>query len=187
MGDGFAIVSDFGESSLERPIAIAIALMRCVATSGTFAATVIAEGELADITGCYPAEVTTDLEDAHVVRLGAGLMTLSSVMGTAFIRAYRLNNDSPPGPFLMLSGHHRDRIPASLPVRPSKSRKGAHLLSIDWVRRDTALLTKIQKQAGLSAPTPGALVQAVRAYCVEYNFIREKWGVPLRELLGIDP
>ena len=37
MGDGFAIVSDFGEASLERPIAIAIALMRCVATTGASA------------------------------------------------------------------------------------------------------------------------------------------------------
>jgi hypothetical protein len=182
MGDGFAIVSDFGEPSLERPIAIAIALMRCVAK---FAAAAIAEGEFADITGCYPAEVTKDLEDAHVVRLGAGLMTLSSVMGSAFIRAYRLSKDL-PGPFLMLSEHHRDHIPASLPIRPYKSSKGAHLLSIDWVRSDTTTLTKIQKQARLSAPTPDALVQAVRNYAVEYNFVRQKWGAPLRELLDIE-
>ena len=51
MGDGFAIVSDFGEATLERPIAISIALMRHVGSTGMFATAAIAEGEFADITG----------------------------------------------------------------------------------------------------------------------------------------
>ena len=38
MGDGFAIVNDFGEASLERPLGIAAALMRHVASTGTFTA-----------------------------------------------------------------------------------------------------------------------------------------------------
>ena len=66
MGDGFAIVSEFREESLERPIAIAIALMRCVATTGAFAAAAIAEGEHADITGCYPREVTENTDNGIV-------------------------------------------------------------------------------------------------------------------------
>src|SRR5712691_3597868 len=36
-GDGFAIVSEFGEPSLERPVAIATALLRHVATTKLFA------------------------------------------------------------------------------------------------------------------------------------------------------
>lgn len=185
MGDGFAIVSDFGEPSLERPIAIAIALMRCVASTRTLAAAAIAEGELADITGCYPQEVTNGTDDAHVVMLGAGVMTLSSVMGTAFIRAYRLNNDAPPGPFLTVSECHRDRVPASLPVRATKSRKGAQVLSIDWVRAKTTLLTDIQGTADLKIPTPDELVHAIKDYCVQYEHIREKWGAHLCDLLDI--
>ncbi len=53
MGDGFAIVSDFEEASFERPLGIAAALMRHLASTGAFAAAV-SEGELSDITGCYP-------------------------------------------------------------------------------------------------------------------------------------
>ncbi len=118
MGDGFAIVSEFGEESLERPIAVAIALMRCVADTGTLAAAAIAEGDHADITACYPREVT-DSTNSGIVPLGRGLMTLSKVMGTAFIRAYRLHGD-PPGPFLTVAVNHRDRIPVGVTVRSTE-------------------------------------------------------------------
>ena len=57
MGDGFAILSDYGEPSLDRPIVIASALMKYLATSGTIAAAAIAEGDFADITGCYPDDI----------------------------------------------------------------------------------------------------------------------------------
>ena len=99
MGDGFAIVSDFGERSFERPLGIASALMRHLASTGTFAAAAVAEGEFSDITGCYPEEVMKACEDGHVVPLSAGLMTLSPVMGTAFIRAHSLHAHAPSGPF----------------------------------------------------------------------------------------
>ena len=59
MGDGFAIVSDFGEASLERPLSIAATLMSHVATTGMFAAAAVAEGKFSDITGCYPKESRT--------------------------------------------------------------------------------------------------------------------------------
>ena len=61
------------------------------------------------------------------------------------------------------------------------------LLSIDWMRSDTALLAKIQDRARLSTPTPNALVQAIQTYCTKYKVICEKWGNPLHELLDIDP
>ena len=184
MGDGFAIVSDFGEPQLERPIAIAIALMRCVAATGTFAAAAIAEGEFADITGCYPKEVTDDSCDAHVVSLGAELMTLSSVMGTAFIRAYRLNNLL-KGPLLVVSSCCRDRIPASLPVRTTESEKGTQLLSVDWIHDETISLPYIQQKAGLSIPTPDALVKALNNHCAQYESVGEKWS-HIRDLLDIE-
>ena len=41
MGDGFAIVSDFGEKSFERPLGIAAALMRHLASTGSFAAAAV--------------------------------------------------------------------------------------------------------------------------------------------------
>ena len=52
--------------------------------------------------GCYPEEVMKNSKDGHVVRLGGGLMTLSRVMGTAFIRAYHLHSHAPSGPFVIV-------------------------------------------------------------------------------------
>jgi hypothetical protein len=186
MGDGFAIVSAFGEPSLERPIAIAIALMRHVTASGAFAAAAIAEGEFSDITGCYPMEVTNGLDDAHVVRLGMGLMTLSSVMGTAFIRAYCLHNVAPSGPFLVLSETDHERVPDGIYLRPTKSKTTASLLSIDWVRARSSILNKIQTKAPLSDYTAETLVQRLIEYCMKYPYIRSKWKNSASSLLDID-
>ncbi len=186
MGDGFAIVSHFGEPSLERPIAIAIALMRHMATKRTFAAAAIAEGDHADITGCYPQEVRDCLNNGRTVRLGRGLMTLSSVMGTAFIRAYRLTIDAPSGPFLTLSERNHDRVPADLSVWVTESRKGAKLLSIDWIRAGPSLLSDMQAQAGLATPGSDKLVKDMKDYCTQYPDIKEKWGPLLCDLLAIN-
>ena len=184
MGDGFAIVSNFGECSLERPICIAIALMRHVAAStGKFTAATIAEGEFGAIQGCYPPEVMDCHRDGRV-RLGRGLMTLSTVMGTAFIRAYDLHNKS-SGPFLTLSDCYRSRIPEGLSVRATEDDMDTRLLSIDWGRAETSLLKKIQVQAGLMAPEPDELVQTIRNYCMQYPHIHEKWRIALNELLSI--
>ena len=186
MGDAFAIVSDFGEASFERPLGIASALMRHMASTGTFAAAAVAEGEFADVTGCYPEEVMKDCEDGHVVRLNAGLMTLSPVMGTAFIRAYRLHDKAPSGPFVIVSGVHEDRIPGSFEFRSAHGKGDCNLLSIDWLRAENPAIARIQGAASLRAPKVGELAQAIRSYCAEYPCVREKWSDNLRTLLSID-
>lgn len=186
MGDGFAIVSEFGEPSLERPIAIAIALMRHVATTGMFSAAAIAEGEFADIRGGYPREIMNNSDGDGAVSLGDGLMTLSDVMGTGFIRAYCLNNDALPGPFLTVASGNRVRLPGGLPVRATISRKDRPVLSIDWVRATTQLLSEIQQKANLKTPPPNELVQKIRDYCAQYISIRKKWSIHLFDLLDIE-
>ena len=181
MGDGFAIVSDFGEVSLERPVAIAIALMRHLASTDTFAVAAIAEGDHADIKGCYPREVTDDSHNGRV-RLGAGLMTLSCVMGTAFIRAYGLHSAAPSAPLLTVSGEHWHRVPEGAQIRVTSSGKGEPLCSIDWVRSDWGLLSDIQEKAGISAPSADALIGKIQDYCARYTAIRDSWGHHLRNL-----
>lgn len=181
MGDGFAIVSDFGEDTLERPITIAIALMRHVASTGMFATAAIEEGEFSDIIGCYPREVTNDL-DGNGVKLGEGLMTLSSVMGTAFIRAYKLHEKAPSGPFLVVpKDYNRIRI-ADLPVKTIKDTESS---SIDWVRPRMQTLSEIQAQACLVSPTSNELVQKIKEYCTYYSDIGKKWSRDLHALLDI--
>ena len=186
MGDGFSIVSDFGEPSFERPLGIASALMRHMASTGTFAAAAVAEGHFSDITGCYPEEVMRDSEDGHVVRLNAGLMTLSPVMGTAFIRAYRLHDEAPSGPFVIVSEDHEDRVPGGFEFRSVQGKGDGNLLSIDWMRAESPTVSRIQSAASLRAPKAGELAQAMRSYCTEYPSVRGKWSGNLRTLLSVD-
>ena len=187
MGDGFAIVSDFGEDTLERPIAISIALMRHVASTGMFATAAIAEGEFADITGCYPREVADDL-DGNTVKLGEGLMTLSSVMGTVFIRAYSLRErDDTSGPFLVVpNDYNRIRI-ADLPVKTiNENGQGTQSLSINWVRVSRVqALSDIQARACLVSPESNELVQKIIEYCTYYPEIGKRWRPHLHNLLDI--
>ena len=186
MGDGFAIVSDFGEASFERPLSITATLMRHMASTGMFAAAAIAEGDFSDITGCYPNEVTEDCEDGNTVCLGEGLMTLSSVMGTAFIRAYRLHGETPSGPYVALSTEHKDRIPPEFECRSARGRRGNALLSIDWMRADTPAVARIQDVASLQAPTVEELIQSIKSYCTKYPDTGCNWSDNLRDLLSVD-
>ena len=186
MGDGFAIVSDFGDASFERPLGIASVLMRHMASTGTFAAAAVAEGEFSDITGCYPKEVMKDSEDGQVVRLNAGLMTLSPVMGTAFIRAYRLNDAAPSGPFVIVSEEHGDRVPDGFECRSTEGKGDSKLISVDWMRVESPTVARIQGVASLQSPKADELVQAIRSYCTEYPTVRATWSGHLRTLLSVD-
>jgi len=109
LGDGFLVVSDFGEENLERAVTVAIALMQHVAASARLTKAAIAEGELSDIQGCYPKEVLNELEADHTVSLNMGLMTIFPVMGTALIRAVKVAELSPSGPLLLLEKSKADR------------------------------------------------------------------------------
>ena len=186
MGDGFAIVSDFGEASFERPLGIAAALMRHVASTGMFAAAAVAEGDFSDITGCYPEEVTKDCDDGNVVALGDGLMTLSTVMGTAFIRAYRLNGNAPPGPFVVVPAELENRIPPGYRSCSVGRETDYGLFSIDWMRAECQTVAWIQKEARLRAPKVEELIQAIKNYCAEYSHVREKWSGNLQSMLSVD-
>ena len=186
LGDGFAIVSEFGEASFERPLGIATTLMRHVASTGMFAAAAVAEGDFSDITGCYPNEVMKDCDDGNVVRLGEGLMTLSSVMGTAFIRAYGLNDDTPSGPFVVVSAEHERRIPSEFEFRSTQGKREKGLLSIDWLRAESPAVARMQDAASLGAPKVGELIQAIKGYCAQYPDVGDKWLGNLRNLLSVE-
>lgn len=191
MGDGFAIVSDFGEPSLDRPIAIASALMRYMASTGIFATAAIAEGaiakgDFADITGCSPSDIFLENDRNKGVDMGQGGMTLSSVMGTAFICAYGIENEAPSGPFLTIDEAQKDRIPDSVQCQVTSGRKGRSLCSIDWIRYDSDHLVHIRRTSRIYIPSPCKLRRNIKNYCKEYPHIRKKWHDNLRDLLDLE-
>ena len=122
----------------------------------------------------------------HVVRLGAGLMTLSPVMGTAFIRAYRLNDDTPSGPFMVESREHEDRIPSGFVYRSVRDKRKTSLISVDSIKTESPTVARIQDLAFLHTPKAGELVQMIRNYCAEYPCVGRSWSGNLRDFLSVD-
>jgi hypothetical protein len=163
-GDGFLIVSDFHEASLDRCVSIAVALMRHVAGRvGRLAGCSIAEGDLADITGCYPKEVVaSEGFQSGTIPLGMGLMTIFPVMGTALIRSCRISNTPLKGPLLLIDSTKCGRIPMGVSWEPIP-----HLgvASIDWVHMRSHTLERLQQNASLAAPSDRELEERLRNYC----------------------
>ncbi len=180
-GDGLAVVSEASEHSLERPIAIAVALMRHITTAGVFASAAIGEGDFAHIGGWHPKEL--EINDCGRILLGEGLMTLStSVMGTALLRAYELDSACPSGPFLMISENDRDRIPDGLDVRETTSK---NTLSINWLQTELAELSTICQKTDIDLHSAETIRQKMKDYCSQNIDIGDKWRDPLLELLDI--
>ena len=181
LGDGFVIVSDFNEESLERAITIGAAIMQHVANSGNLAKVAIAEGSLSDIQNCYPKEVLSELEGDHTVSLHMGLMTIFPVMGTALIRSFKLAKKSLSGPLLILEKSKSSRIPPHIQVQEIKDHD---LLSIDWVHFNTPLLKQIQSRAKLSMPDKEHLEKFITKYCIEHPLPRD-WINNTKKYLNI--
>lgn len=180
-GDGFLVVSDFHEESLERCATIAVALMRHVAASGRLARAAISEGELSDIQGCYPREVLDCLEGDHTVSLHMGLMTISPVMGTALIRAVGIDKIAPRGPLVAIHSAKAGRLGASVPHRAVP---GRDLASIDWVHMESEALAQLQHDASIAAPSPAELETLLRTYCDEHP-VPPEWRQSVNDLLGV--
>lgn len=180
-GDGFIVVSDFHESSLERCVTIATALMRHVAGTGRLARATISEGELSDIKGCYPKEVLDCLESEHTVSLEMGLMTIIPVMGTALIRAVKIDKVGPKGPLLLIESSKIGRLGSSASF--TSIDEGA-LMSIDWVHMETELLSKLQENAGLISKSPKELEAMLSRYCIDHK-VSDEWRTNVFSLLNV--
>lgn len=170
-GDGFLIISDFEEASLERCVTIAIALLRHVAVTGCFAKAAIIEGGMQGINGCYPEEVMRNTDDDSTVLMGEGLMTIVPVMGTALIRGVKLEKNSPKGPLLVIEKERIDRLPQGL----STSDAGEEVVSINWITYESNLLSDIQRRTGLKSPSKNEMEKSLRQYCKAHEKIPEEW------------
>lgn len=171
LGDGFIIVGEFGRDSVEVPIIIAIALMQRVLFSNGTAKAVIAEGDFADIQGCFPKCIRDVSTGDSCLCLGRGLMTTFPVMGTALIRAVNLAKISPAGSLLIIHESFRPRLPPEIiPVATGNP----NLLSIDWVHTKMKSLEQIQKMADLPLLGISALEFKLKEY-IKNNDLKDEW------------
>ena len=182
LGDGFLVHSEYHEVSLERCLVVAVALMRHVASNGCFARAAIAEGDMADIQGCYPDEVMQHCDGNHRIDFGEGIMLITPVMGSALVAAVGVDKRAPRGPLLTTEAKNVARLG---PAVATHAVDGGRLASIDWVHYDSAALTRVQTVAGLSSPSPDELESILAGYC-STEWLPEKWIAGVRNLLGVN-
>lgn len=168
-GDGFVIVSCFEEECLDRAIAISISLMRHVLASGGLAKASVSEGGFSDIKGCYPREVTDNERDG-CISVGAGLMTIIPVMGTALINAVSIDKRSPSGSLLTIDSSNKDRISAEFNM--NKIENG--LLSVNWIKGEQTLVNEISADSGLSMQSEIDRIASLQKYISE-NELKPNW------------
>jgi hypothetical protein len=168
-GDGFVIVSCFEEKSLDRPTAIAVSLMRHVLAAGGLAKASISEGGFSDIKGCYPRSIT-DQENDGSVPMGAGLMTLIPVMGTALINAVSVDKRSPSGSLLTIDSGNAGRLSECFEKREIEN----GLVSINWLRGDQSLVSDISGAAKLSNPPEIERESMLKKYIMD-NKLEPSW------------
>jgi len=181
IGDGFIIVSDFPEETLDRPVAIALALLRHVAYSGRYAKVTIAEGEFADIQSCYPSSIMEAAGSDKSVSLGAGIMTIFPVMGTALIRAISVAKKCPSGPLFAISAVNKKRLPDGLIMHEVPSHD---IIIVDWLHSKNDLAKEIAKKSQLKMPDTMKISKQLNAYC-QMQPVKQKWKTNVHAFLGV--
>ena len=181
LGDGFVIVSDFPEDTFERPVAIALSLLRHVAHSGRYAKATISEGEFADIQSCYPSSVINAAGPDKRVRLGSGIMTLFPVMGTALIRAISVAKKCPSGPLLAVAAENRRRLPDGLTVHEVQS---LDIIIVDWIHSENELAKDISKKSKLKWQDTPTISEQLKEYC-QTQPVKKEWKISVQEFLGV--
>lgn len=169
-GDGFLIVSDFHEENLGRAVLVGIALLRHVLCNGAVAKAAISEGELSDVQGCYPPEVTTQRDNGNVL-MGAGLMTVFSVMGTALIHAVTLDKQSPSGPLLTIGASNLDRIPPQARTHQIDEK----IVAVNWLRSEPEGLRELQTTAGFKCCSEDERIAQLRSYITANDGLKDEW------------
>ena len=172
LGDGFLIVSDCHEAILDRAASIATVLMKFITSFGLFARASVAEGDLSDITGCYPKEVMDNCRqgDTLVATMGAGSMIISPVMGTSLINAVGIDKIAPKGPMLTLPISFRKRLSSNI---ISKAIVDTPIMAIDWIHTEGDHLTKIKTKANLEFPSPKNLEICLGNYMSKHKLPSE--------------
>ena len=171
LGDGFVIVGESRSFSLEQPAIVGILLLRQVLRAGGVARGAISEGDFADISSYYPEHI----QDLHnqssggPIQLGEGLMTILPVMGTALINSFRLLDQSPKGPLLLISERDRSRLPGFV-----RTKSCGNLISIDWVHSSHPVLDDTARRAGFSPSNCESLYDLFSRY-VSSNEVPAEW------------
>jgi hypothetical protein len=177
-GDAFLVVSDFHESALDRAALVGTALMRQLLSVGEMTKCAMDEGELSDIANCYPDSIRKQYNRGHI-SVGAGLMTITPVMGTALIRTAALQKKV-CGPLFVLRKALSERLSQGFALHNIDE---SDLVSLDWIRGEPPGIQELQDVAGLSRSDEGHRLDQLRRY-LDHGFgLRDEWKDSARKYL----
>lgn len=184
VGDGFVIISDFQEPTLDRPIAIAISLMRYLLMWGGVCRAGISEGDFADITGCYDPELREVRDGGHYLRLPSGIMTIFPVMGGALVNAVETQDNNISGPMLFVDPAFRERLTDDALVFLEDS---AETVAIDWLRSDPRNLSALLGIPGSCRADALTLAEQLRSYVKASPGLSAPWRANANALIEGPP
>jgi hypothetical protein len=167
--DGFMVSPDFN-GEIDKPIAIAIALMRSTLLRKGVLRAAISYGEMGDILSNYPKEVTENYKNG-AVPLGRGVMTINPLMGDALINVYKLSSAEPKGPLLILEKNFVKNV------------KNTNFIIYDidgyscvnWIHSEIDLVNEILKRIGIGAPPRETLRELIRGYMADNTGLNGAW------------
>lgn len=180
-GDGFFVRSDSAEG-LNRPLAIAIALMRSMVLRNGLARVAISGGEIGDTSSCYLQEIGNKYVDGGLA-LGKGLMFIYPVMGTALINSYTLSKAKPKGPLLLIDKFFD--IPESATGIILK--KFNDFTCVNWIYTSLKLADEILQEIGINPPPSNRLCEQIEQYLKRPNLDEspeEEWKKNTRTLMN---
>lgn len=177
-GDGFLITSDFHELDLSRAVLITIAILRHILSVDRVARAALTEGKVADVIGCYPKEVRNS-PDRSRVRLGAGLLTTSPVLGDGLLRTVRLAKKRPRGPLLLAESTLRSRLP--IDANTSNAEDGT--ISLNWLKGEPRGLRALQERANLVIESEAERIARIHRYVDINTTLCEEWKDSVKSYL----
>jgi hypothetical protein len=146
-----------------------IVLVVVLALSAAFltARAAISIGEMADITSCLSEEIRSVREHSHL-RLGAGVMTIQTVIGEGLVNAYKLSREHPKGPQLLVDKQMAERLVEFSMTQLCGSEKA---IFVDWIRPELPIVKEILRRIGRPATNSDKLLANLKDYISQ----RDKW------------
>ena len=177
-GDGFLVVSDFPEPKPERPLALAIAIMRHLLVTGVATKAAVSAGDFSDVFDCYPPDVQAAAVDHRHVRIGEGLMTIIPVMGSALISPYKLAAKR-SGAVLLLDTVPFSSVPAGVKLTSTAP------VVVDWIHSDFPLVNKICEEANLAKVDATSAARHLRQYINGNRDLSKNWVSSTLDSVGL--
>jgi hypothetical protein len=174
-GDGFLITSDFHEPDLSRSALIAIAILRHMLAADRVARASLAEGNVADVAGCYPAEIQ-HAPDRSRVYLGAGLLITTPVLGEGLLRTVGLGKKRPRGPLFLADSALLSRLPKEIRVTDA----GDGIILLNWLKGEPNGLRPLQELAGLAIEPEIDRVGRLTRYIERNTTLSDEWKESVR-------